>query len=315
MVQHQNSQQQPDAPASFWHTVSRLGPQIRPFAPRLFAGFLCALGAGVVALTIPQVLGQMVKSVLHAGGSTADVWFSVGIVALLGLAEAVLVFFRRIFVITPAARIETNLRVGMYQHLQRLPVAFHDKWGSGQLLSRSMADLGLLRRLRAAGELRRLPVLMLTARAAEAERVEGLETGADDYLTKPFGAAELVARVRALLRRTQPGEVQELSNGPLHIDLAAADARLGEERLHLTRREFDLLAFMTQNAGRVYSRTELLDRVWGADFLGGERTVDQHITQLRSHLGDAPGQPTFLETVRGKGYRMRSLAAPGGRDL
>ncbi|MGP5731045.1 ABC transporter ATP-binding protein [Arthrobacter rhombi] len=153
MVQHQNSQQQPDAPASFWQTVSRLGPQIRPFAPRLFAGFLCALGAGVVALTIPQVLGQMVKSVLHAGGSTADVWFSVGIVALLGLAEAVLVFFRRIFVITPAARIETNLRVGMYQHLQRLPVAFHDKWGSGQLLSRSMADLGLLRRWLAFGSI------------------------------------------------------------------------------------------------------------------------------------------------------------------
>ena len=153
MVQHQNSQQQPDTPASFWQTVSRLGPQIRPFAPRLFAGFLCALGAGVVALTIPQVLGQMVKSVLHAGGSSADVWASVGIVALLGLAEAVLVFFRRIFVITPAARIETNLRVGMYQHLQRLPVAFHDKWGSGQLLSRSMADLGLLRRWLAFGSI------------------------------------------------------------------------------------------------------------------------------------------------------------------
>ncbi|GHG04382.1 DNA-binding response regulator [Deinococcus piscis] len=168
------------------------------------------------------------------------------------------------------------------------------------------SGLGLLRRLRSHPELRRLPVLMLTARAAEAERVEGLETGADDYLTKPFGAAELVARVRALLRRTQPELPQQLSNGPLHIDLAAADARLNGQRLSLTRREFDLLTFLTQNAGRVYSRTELLDRVWGADFLGGERTVDQHITQLRSHLGDAPGAPTFLETVRGRGYRMRA---------
>ncbi|RTR30258.1 winged helix-turn-helix domain-containing protein [Deinococcus radiophilus] len=168
------------------------------------------------------------------------------------------------------------------------------------------SGLGLLRRLRSDSDLRRLPVLMLTARAAEAERVEGLETGADDYLTKPFGAAELVARVRALLRRSQPEPLQQLSNGPLHIDMTAADARLGNARLNLTRREFDLLAFLMQNAGRVYSRTELLDRVWGADFLGGERTVDQHITQLRSHLGDAPGAPTFLETVRGKGYRMRA---------
>ncbi|WP_261663074.1 winged helix-turn-helix domain-containing protein [Deinococcus sp. Marseille-Q6407] len=168
------------------------------------------------------------------------------------------------------------------------------------------SGLGLLLRLRSDPELRRLPVLMLTARAAEAERVEGLETGADDYLTKPFGAAELVARVRALLRRTQPEQPQHLSNGPLQIDLAAADTRLAGKRLNLTRREFDLLTFLTQNAGWVYSRTELLDRVWGADFLGGERTVDQHVTQLRAHLGDAPGTPAFLETVRGKGYRMRA---------
>lgn len=167
------------------------------------------------------------------------------------------------------------------------------------------SGLGFLRRLRADQELRRLPVLMLTARAAEAERVEGLETGADDYLTKPFSAAELVARVRALLRRSQPDAPQHLGNGPLSIDLAAAEARMDGRRLNLTRREFDLLAFLTQHAGRVYSRTELLDRVWGADFLGGERTVDQHVTQLRAHLGDDPGRPGFLETVRGKGYRMR----------
>ncbi|GAA5501189.1 sensory transduction protein regX3 [Deinococcus xinjiangensis] len=167
------------------------------------------------------------------------------------------------------------------------------------------SGLSFLRRLRADQELRRLPVLMLTARAAEAERVEGLETGADDYLTKPFSAAELVARVRALLRRSQPETPQHLGNGPLSIDMAAAEATIGPKRLNLTRREFDLLAFLTQNAGRVYSRTELLDRVWGADFLGGERTVDQHITQLRSHLGDEPSRPAFLETVRGKGYRMR----------
>ncbi|WP_092264360.1 response regulator transcription factor [Deinococcus reticulitermitis] len=173
------------------------------------------------------------------------------------------------------------------------------------------SGLSYLRRLRADAELRRLPVLMLTARAAEAERVEGLETGADDYLTKPFSAAELVARVRALLRRSQPDTPQTLGNGPLTVDLAAAEARVNGRALALTRREFDLLAFLTQNAGRVYSRTELLDRVWGADFLGGERTVDQHVTQLRAHLGDDPGKPSFLETVRGKGYRMRAWAAQG----
>lgn len=174
------------------------------------------------------------------------------------------------------------------------------------------SGLGLLRRLRGDPDLRRLPVLMLTARAAEAERVEGLESGADDYLTKPFSAAELVARVRALLRRSLPDTPPQLDNGPLHLDLGAAEARLAGARLNLTRREFDLLAFLTQHVGRVYSRTELLDRVWGADFLGGERTVDQHVTQLRAHLGDDPTRPHFLETVRGKGYRMRLWTGEGG---
>ncbi|WP_372697702.1 ABC transporter ATP-binding protein [Arthrobacter sp. JSM 101049] len=152
-MQHQNSQSEPDTSTSFRSTLARLGPQIRPYLPRLVAGFLCALGAGIVALTIPQVLRSLVNSVLHPGGSANDVWISAGIVAVLGLAEAVLVFFRRVFVITPAARIETDLRVRLYRHLQRLPVAFHDKWGSGQLLSRSMADLSLVRRWLAFGSI------------------------------------------------------------------------------------------------------------------------------------------------------------------
>jgi DNA-binding response OmpR family regulator len=173
----------------------------------------------------------------------------------------------------------------------------------------SESGLNFLRRLRTDPALRRLPVLMLTARAAEAERVEGLESGADDYLTKPFSAAELVARVRALLRRSAPDTPPTLTNGPLTIDLGAAEARLGGERLTLTRREFDLLAFLAQNVGRVYGRAELLDRVWGADFLGGERTVDQHVTQLRAHLREDPALPRLLETVRGKGYRMRPWEA------
>ncbi|UQN07727.1 winged helix-turn-helix domain-containing protein [Deinococcus sp. QL22] len=214
---------------------------------------------------------------------------------------------------------EGTVRDVLRFHLERAGLrvtAFESTRGTEEALAQADAlvldwmlpgesGLGFLRRLRGDPELRRLPVLMLTARAAEAERVEGLESGADDYLTKPFSAAELVARVRALLRRTLPDTPQTLTNGPLTVDISAAEARMGGKRLNLTRREFDLLAFLTQHAGRVYSRTELLDRVWGADFLGGERTVDQHVTQLRAHLGDDPTRPDFLETVRGKGYRMR----------
>ncbi|MBB6098166.1 DNA-binding response OmpR family regulator [Deinobacterium chartae] len=169
------------------------------------------------------------------------------------------------------------------------------------------AGINVLRRLRSTPELAHLPVLMLTARASEVDRVEGLESGADDYLTKPFSAAELVARVRAILRRAQPAQNEgKLQNGPLIIDLDAAEVRLDGRRLELTRREFDLLAFLSRHPGRVYSRQDLLDKVWGADFLGGERTVDQHITQLRAHLGENLAEPRFIETVRGKGYRMRS---------
>ncbi len=170
----------------------------------------------------------------------------------------------------------------------------------------SGSGLALLRRIRVHPELSRLPVLMLTARAGELDRVEGLESGADDYLTKPFSAAELVARVRALLRRFQPQASEgRLQNGPLSIDLDAAEVTLAGHRLDLTRREYDLLVFLARHPGRLYSRGELLDRVWGPDFLGGERTVDQHITQLRAHLGEDISAPRFLETVRGRGYRMR----------
>ncbi len=165
-----------------------------------------------------------------------------------------------------------------------------------------------LTRLRANTIFSSLPVLMLTARAGERDRVEGLDAGADDYLTKPFSAAELAARVRALLRRAgNDGRKGLVRLGSLEIDQDAGEARLAGQVLNLTRREFDLLAFMGAHAGRVYSRQELLDRVWGLEFVGGERTVDQHITQLRSILDENLTAPKFLETVRGKGYRMREV--------
>ena len=144
-----------------------------------------------------------------------------------------------------------------------------------------------------------VPVLMLTARASEVDKVSGLNAGADDYLVKPFSTAELVARLRALLRRTQP-ETQHVI-GNLSVNEEQGLARLDGETLQLTRREFDLLAFLCANPERVFSRVELLDRVWGEDFLGTERTVDQHVAQLRSLVG-----ADFIETVRGRGYRLVS---------
>ena len=141
------------------------------------------------------------------------------------------------------------------------------------------------------------PVLMLTARATENDKVQGLDSGADDYLTKPFSNAELVARLRALLRRS--GRPASVTLGPLQIRNDEGSAQFNGEPLELTRREFDLLSFLTANAGRVCSRNELLDRVWGEDFLGTERTVDQHVAQLRSQLGNE-----WIATVRGRGYRL-----------
>ncbi len=152
-----------------------------------------------------------------------------------------------------------------------------------------------------------LPVLMLTARASEVDRVEGLDSGADDYLTKPFSSPELIARVRALLRRSKPQQTA-VKQGSLEVRLMDAEVFLDGVRLELTRREFDLLRFLAANVGRVFSRQELLDKVWGLDFDGTERTVDQHITQLRQRLNETLEHPKFLETVRGKGYRMRVQA-------
>ncbi|GAA4372808.1 ABC transporter ATP-binding protein [Paeniglutamicibacter cryotolerans] len=129
----------------------RLGGFVKPILPRLLMGFICAMGAGVVALAIPQVLSSLVNTVLYPGGDAAALRSTVLLITLLGIAEALLVFMRRVFVITPAARLETQLRVGFFRHLQQLPVSFHDKWGSGQLLSRSMSDLSLLRRWLAFG--------------------------------------------------------------------------------------------------------------------------------------------------------------------
>ncbi|MDE8589119.1 MULTISPECIES: ABC transporter ATP-binding protein [Micrococcaceae] len=135
----------------FFRSISRLYPHVRPIIPRLLLGLLCALLASVVALTIPQVLRVLVNTALQPGGSAEAVWTSAGVILVLGVAEAGLVALRRQFVINPATTVETRMRVSLYDHLQELTVSFHDRWGSGQLLSRAMTDLNFLRRWMAFG--------------------------------------------------------------------------------------------------------------------------------------------------------------------
>lgn len=137
--------------SSFFRSVSRLYPHVRPILPRLVMGLLCALLASVVALTIPQVLRSLINDSLRPGATAAAVWSSAGVILALGIAEAALVALRRTFVINPATTVETRMRVSLYGHLQDLTVSFHDRWGSGQLLSRAMTDLNFLRRWMAFG--------------------------------------------------------------------------------------------------------------------------------------------------------------------
>jgi DNA-binding response OmpR family regulator len=155
------------------------------------------------------------------------------------------------------------------------------------------------REIRAKGN---LPVLFLTARDDEVDRILGLELGADDYLAKPFSPRELVARVRAILRRARdvPPPQEVITVGELEVDLRRREVRRAGEVVALTTREFDLLAFLSANIGLALSRHQLLDGVWGADWYGDERTVDVHVAQLRKKVGDS----LPLATVWGVGYRF-----------
>jgi two-component system OmpR family response regulator len=160
-----------------------------------------------------------------------------------------------------------------------------------------------------------IPILMLTARTDEVDRVVGLEIGADDYVTKPFSMRELLARVRAMLRRSEmaPQPAAPSPRGPapstvtagdLRIDLLRHEASLRGSRVGLSLKEFDLLAFLAANRGRVFSRDELLEKVWGYDYSGDTRTVDVHVSWLRRKVEDDPANPRRIVTVRGVGYRF-----------
>jgi DNA-binding response OmpR family regulator len=169
------------------------------------------------------------------------------------------------------------------------------------MLPRS-SGLEVLREVRDEPETRELPVLVLTARSAEMDKLLGFEHGADDYLTKPFSPRELVARLKALLRRSRPDHAPgRIESGDLHIDTLAREVWLGDRQIPLTRREFDLLAFLAHQPGRVHSREELLRKVWGYDYMGETRTVDVHVRRLRMKLGEAARR---IETVTGAGYKF-----------
>ncbi|ADV65973.1 winged helix-turn-helix domain-containing protein [Deinococcus maricopensis] len=144
------------------------------------------------------------------------------------------------------------------------------------------------------------PLLLLTARGEEEDRLLGLEVGADDYVTKPFSPREVVARVRALLRRARIHD--RVSSGGLELDERQRTAHLDGQALALSKLEFDLLLTLARHPGFVWSRDRLLERVWGGDFPGVERVVDVHMAGLRRKLGEAPEQPRFIRTVRGVGY-------------
>jgi two-component system, OmpR family, response regulator RegX3 len=157
-----------------------------------------------------------------------------------------------------------------------------------------------------------VPIIMLTAKGETEDRVAGLELGADDYLVKPFSPRELVARVRALLRRAHAeSEPQRdrLVYGPLEIDSSSHKAYVDSEELDLTASEFKLLTTLARYPGRVYSRMELVEKVLGYDFEGYERTIDSHVKNLRAKLGDDPREPRFIWTVHGVGYRFEPKVA------
>ena len=152
-------------------------------------------------------------------------------------------------------------------------------------------------------------IVMLTARSEEVDKIVGLSTGADDYVTKPFSPGELMARVRAMLRRPRTGTEPVTAArcfGELAIDVPAREVTVGDRPVELTPREFALLDALSEQPRVVLSREQLLERVWGPDWFGDEHVVDVHIANLRSKLGDDPREPRYVRTVRGVGYRMGS---------
>jgi DNA-binding response OmpR family regulator len=164
----------------------------------------------------------------------------------------------------------------------------------------------VLRQIRATS---RVPVIMLTARGEEMDRIIGLELGADDYVAKPFSAAELVARIRAVLRRTAapaPTGTSVLEVGEVTVNLDTREVAIDGRPVQLTLKEFELLRMLMEGAGKVVRRTDLMDEVWDPNWYGSMKTLDVHVSSLRKKLGDDPAEPRYIRTVRGVGFRFAS---------
>ncbi|SMP61279.1 response regulator [Anoxynatronum buryatiense] len=175
------------------------------------------------------------------------------------------------------------------------------------LMLPDLDGIEICKRIRASEKYGMLPIIMLTAKSEEIDRILGLELGADDYMTKPFSVKELVVRIKTVLRRTehQVGETTALIEwGQLVMDLARHEVTIQHQPVDLTLKEFELLRFLLQNRGRVMSRNFLLDEIWGYDYFGETRTVDVHIRNIRKKLGDF-NMEDMIETVRGVGYKVR----------
>jgi two-component system response regulator RegX3 len=150
---------------------------------------------------------------------------------------------------------------------------------------------------------------MLTAKDTEVDKVVGLELGADDYVTKPYSKAELVARIRAVLRRQNEPETIPtgvITAGPVRIDVERHQVNINDQLVALPLKEFELLEFLVRNSGRVLTRTQLIDRVWGSDYFGDTKTLDVHVKRLRAKIESDPANPVYIQTIRGLGYKFEN---------
>lgn len=152
----------------------------------------------------------------------------------------------------------------------------------------------------------KVPIIMLTAKGEEVDKILGFELGADDYLTKPFSPRELLARIKAILKRSRinPNEINDVSIGPFKINVSTREIYKEDKLLELKPKEFDLLKLFLTNPGRVFSRQYLLEQIWGYDYLGDTRTVDVHIRRLRQRIEDNPDNPIYIKTIHGVGYKF-----------
>ncbi len=189
-------------------------------------------------------------------------------------------------------------------------IAVFDKFGADlvllDLMLPGLSGTEVCKQLRSRSN---VPIIMLTAKDTEVDKVVGLELGADDYVTKPYSKAELVARIKAVLRRRGDTDVSDssvISAGPVVIDVERHQVKINNELIAFPLKEFELLEFLVRNSGRVLTRTQLIDRVWGSDYFGDTKTLDVHVKRLRAKIEKDPANPVYIQTIRGLGYKFEN---------